>query len=57
MELPLGYIAKRAAPYSHLLAILPRLVGGLRLGSLVVPYNAGQTLVVSKVSTLPERIG
>lgn len=54
MTLSLGYIAQRAAPYSPLLARLPQLVRSLRLGSIVTPYNAGQTLVVSNISKLPE---
>ncbi len=48
--LPLGYIARRAAPYSPVLAVLPKIVGGLGLNSLQMPYNIGQTLFVSKRS-------
>ncbi len=48
--LPLGYIAQRAAPYFRLLAPLPAIIRGLRLGPLLMPYNIGQTLVVSRLS-------
>jgi SAM-dependent methyltransferase len=49
--LPLGYIAKRAAPYSPLLAVLPRLTTALGLNAVHTPYNAGQTLVVSRAAS------
>jgi SAM-dependent methyltransferase len=53
--LPLGYIARRAAPYSVVLAPLPGIVSGLGLGSILVPYNAGQTLIVSNIAASPRQ--
>jgi hypothetical protein len=50
MILPLGYVARRAAPYSPVLKPLPALVDALRLSRLPLRYNMGQTLVVSRVS-------
>jgi len=47
--LPLGYVARRAAPYSPALAPVPKLVGLLKLDELPLTYNIGQTLVVSRV--------
>jgi SAM-dependent methyltransferase len=50
MILPLGYVARRAAPYSALLKGLPVVADALRLSRLPIRYNMGQTLVVSRVA-------
>jgi SAM-dependent methyltransferase len=47
MTLPLGYVCERAAPYAAPLRILPPLARFLRIHTLPLTYNMGQTLVVS----------
>jgi SAM-dependent methyltransferase len=47
-SLPLGYVARRAAPYFRLLGALPRVVDWLHLSKIDFTYNMGQTLVVAR---------
>jgi SAM-dependent methyltransferase len=46
--LPLGYIARRAAPYGKPLELLRRTIDALGIGQLWLTYNIGQTLAVAK---------
>jgi len=48
-SLPVGYVARRAAPYFKPAGILPPMLDFLRLSNVPITYNMGQTLVVSRL--------